>query len=80
MGGVPLRTLRAGDSARVERVAAGGSLIRRLREMGLHDGAELRMVRPGSPCIIRLDGQTLCFRAAELDAILVQPAPAAVGA
>ncbi|GIW85800.1 MAG: hypothetical protein KatS3mg108_0124 [Isosphaeraceae bacterium] len=73
---LPLRALRAGDRAWVERVAAGGSLVRRLREMGLHQGAEVRMVRPGSPCIIHLDGQTLCFRAAELDAILVRPAPA----
>lgn len=76
MVGVPLRALKAGDTGRVERVTAQGSLVRRLREMGLHDGAEVRMVRPGSPCIIRLDGQTLCFRAAEIDGIVVRPSTA----
>jgi hypothetical protein len=31
------------------------------------------MIRPGSPCIVRLDGQRFCFRETELIGILVRP-------
>jgi hypothetical protein len=32
----------------------------------------VEMVQPGSPCIIRLDGQKFCFRADELVQVLVR--------
>lgn len=70
---IPLSLLSAGQSAWVDAVLGGGDLIQRLRELGLRDGAEIRMVRPGSPCIIRLAGQKLCLRADELMGVLVRP-------
>src|SRR4051812_25122220 len=60
---IPLSLLSAGQTARVDAVLGGGDLLQRLRELGLRDGAEVRMVRSGSPCIIRLDGQKFCLRA-----------------
>ena len=53
---VPLASLKAGQMGRIGEVLGGGDVVHRLRELGLRDGAEVQMVRPGSPCIIRLDG------------------------
>ena len=69
---VPLMLLRAGQRARISDVLGCGDLVHRLREMGLRGGAEIQMIRPGSPCIIRLDGQKLCFRADEVAQVLVR--------
>jgi ferrous iron transport protein A len=48
-----------------------GEAIHRLREMGLHDGVVVQMIRPGSPCIIRLRGQRLGFRMDDVAHVLV---------
>ena len=68
---IPLMLLRPGQSARVGQVLGIGDVVHRLREMGLRDGAEVEMVRNGSPCIIRLDGQKLGVRSDELAGVLV---------
>ena len=70
---VPLLFLRAGQTAEVGAVLGGGDLVHRLRELGLRDGAEVQMVRPGTPCLIRLGGQKLGIRADEVAGILVRP-------
>ncbi len=46
--------------------------MHRLREMGLYHGATVRMIRPGSPCIIGLEGQRLGFRGDDLARVLVR--------
>jgi ferrous iron transport protein A len=68
---LPLCSLLAGQSARVAEVLGGADLVHRLHELGLRHGAEVAMVQPGAPCIIRLAGQKLCFRADELTSVLV---------
>jgi Fe2+ transport system protein FeoA len=47
-------------------------LVHRLAEMGVCPGAELQMVRPGSPCIIALDNRRVSFRGDNAAAILVE--------
>ncbi len=69
---VPLTFLRADQMGRIGEVLGGGGVVQRLREMGLRDGAEVRMVRPGSPCIIRLDGRKLCVRSDQVASVLVR--------
>ncbi|MFO0891893.1 MAG: ferrous iron transport protein A [Isosphaeraceae bacterium] len=69
---VPLSLLRAGEHGRVGRLHGSGETVHRLREMGLHDGAPVQMVRPGSPCIIRLRGRRLGFRMDDVAHVLVQ--------
>jgi ferrous iron transport protein A len=69
---VPLSFLRRGQSGRISAVLGGGELMHRLREMGMRAGAEVQMVRTGSPCIIRLGGQKLCFRGDEVASVLVR--------
>lgn len=70
---VPLAMLRPGQMALVGDVLGSGDLVHRLSEMGLRGGAQIQMVRQGSPCIIRIDGQKLCFRADDAAYVLVRP-------
>ena len=74
---VPLALLRAGQAGRVSEVLGTGDMVHRLREMGLYDGAPVQMIRPGSPCIIRLRGQRLGFRTDDLARVMVRVSAAA---
>ena len=68
-----LGLLRAGQSAVVEAVLGASEQVHRLRELGLRAGANIRMIQPGNPCLVRLGGQRLALRSADLDGILVRP-------
>ncbi len=70
---VPLNLLGVGQTACIREILGNAEQVHRLREMGLHGGKHVEMIRGGSPCIIRLDGSKLCFRADEVTSVLVQP-------
>ncbi len=70
---IPLSLLKTGCTALVDQVLGRPEQIHRLEELGLRGGAAIEMVQPGSPCIIRLAGHKLCFRADELLSVLVRP-------
>ncbi|MFO0908979.1 MAG: FeoA family protein [Isosphaeraceae bacterium] len=74
--GVPLRSLRAGQSARVARLTGNDDLVHRLCELGLRVGARIQMIQPGNPCIIQLDGQKFGFRADGAARVFVRTLPA----
>jgi ferrous iron transport protein A len=59
---VSLSALRPGQVAEISELVGPRAHIRRLQELGLRTGALLQMIRCGSPCILRVDGSTLCFR------------------
>ena len=69
---IPLNLLTPGQSGNVSQVTGRPEQVHRLEELGLRGGAMIEMVQTGSPCIIRLAGQTLCFRADELLRVLVR--------
>ena len=71
------RALRPGQVAEIGEVVGPVAHIRRLQELGLRAGAILQMIRCGSPCILRVDGSTLCFR--EDDSLRVDGAFKAIG-
>jgi ferrous iron transport protein A len=71
---IPLELLPAGHSAAVGQLVGGQNDIHRLEELGIRGGTQIEMVQPGSPCIVRLAGQKLCFRADDLLRIWVRPA------
>jgi Fe2+ transport system protein FeoA len=73
---IPLELLQSGETAFVETVCGDLNHVQRLRELGFADGARLEMLQPGVPCIVRLAGQRLCFRADALTSILVRPGAA----
>jgi ferrous iron transport protein A len=69
---IPLHMLSPGQSAQVGQVTGRPEQVHRLEELGLRGGAAIEMVQSGSPCIIRLAGHKLCFRADELLRVLVR--------
>ena len=69
---IPLNRLRTGRIAQVAEVVGRPEQVQRIHELGLRDGAEVQMVRSGSPCIIRLAGHTLCFRPNDLLSVFVR--------
>ena len=64
--------MRAGQTAEVGVVMGQPEAVHRLEEIGLRGGTKVEMLQPGSPCIIRLAGHKLCFRADELLSVLVR--------
>lgn len=62
---IPLNLLGPGQRAAVGQVMGQAQQVRRMQELGFCDGAEVEMVRTGTPCIVRLGGKELCFRATD---------------
>lgn len=74
---IPLHRMARGQIACVASVLGRPSDVHRLHEMGLRDGTDVEMLRPGTPCIIRLAGSKLCFRGGDQTRVLVKPAECA---
>lgn len=70
---MPLDMLRAGEVAEVEEVSGQDSWVCRLAELGIRQGCRLRVVQPGSPCLLDVGGCKLCLRPGECSQILVRP-------
>lgn len=70
---LPLGLLRRDERARVSQVLGESAQAQRLRELGLHPGAEVRMVQPGASCIIGIGERRLCLRAGECAQVMVCP-------
>ena len=71
-GVIPLSQLPTGHEGCIGEVHGACDLVHRLREIGLYDGARVQMIRPGSPCIIRLQGQRLGLRTDECACVMVR--------
>ena len=69
---IPLGSLRAGQRGLVAQVVGHSDHIHRLEELGVRDGAAVEMLQAGSPCIVQLAGNKLCFRGGETMSILVR--------
>jgi Fe2+ transport system protein FeoA len=70
---IPLYLLTAGQIAEIREVVGQVEQVRRLHEIGLRGGTHVEMLQPGKPCIVKLAGQTLCFRGDETMNVLVAP-------
>lgn len=75
MNVVPLDTLRVGESGRIADVDGCMETVTRLAEIGLRNGATVRMVQSGRPCILALDDQRLSFRPEECTHVYVELIP-----
>lgn len=69
---LPLDLLAAGEAGHVFEVDGRPEFVHRLHEMGLQPGAEVRMIRPGSPCIVAVNEQRLSFRLEESTMVLIE--------
>ncbi|MGC3967128.1 MAG: FeoA family protein [Pirellulales bacterium] len=70
---IPLSQLPVGRSGSIGAVLGLPDAVHRLEELGLREGARIEMLQSGAPCIVRLGGNKLCFRADELMTVLVTP-------
>jgi Fe2+ transport system protein FeoA len=73
---IPLHLLSAGQTGQIGQLMGRPEQVQRLEELGLRDGVEIEMVCGGTPCIVRLNGQRVCFRGGEALNVLVQPGTA----
>lgn len=69
---LPLSELAAGQTAEIAQLMGRPDEIHRLEELGLRPGTVIELVQAGSPCILRVGGAKLCFRATELFSVLVR--------
>jgi len=69
---IPLHCLFAGQRALVEEVVGNSNDVRRLHEIGLCRGAPVEMIQPGTPCVIRLGDNKLCFRHDDMMSVMVR--------
>lgn len=68
---LPIQSLKANERASVVELVGDHLEVQRLAEMGLRTGVAIRMVRPGSPCLLALDGKRLSVRLASDVDVLV---------
>ena len=69
---VPLDLMGSGEQGRVVDVGGSLEMVGRLAELGIREGSDLRMVRPGQPCIIAVGDQRLSFRGETAAVVLVE--------
>ena len=69
----PISSLIPGEKAEVGQLTGRDAEIRRMQELGIHVGAKVEMISPGSPCVVRIDGKSYAFRATELIRVLTRP-------
>lgn len=70
---LPLELLRHGESADVAELHGEPAWVGRLAEMGVRPGARLRVLQPGSPCLLQLGETRLSLRADWAMQVLVRP-------
>ncbi len=70
---IPLEHLPTGQSARVGQLVGEPEQVHRMMELGLRSGTQVEMLQSGSPCVVRLQGNKMCFRRCDLFDVLVHP-------
>lgn len=74
---LPLHLLPAGRCARVAELLGDVEQVHRLEEIGLRRGVVVKMLQPGTPCVVHVEGTRLCFRETDAVGILVAQEEAA---
>jgi ferrous iron transport protein A len=69
---IPLQMLRPGEPAEIAQLIGRPEQVHRLQELGVRAGLPVEMLQSGSPCIVRLAEQRLCFRESDTIGILVR--------
>lgn len=69
---LPLDMLQENELCRVLEVSASEEWRHRLEELGIREGVNLRMVKPGEPSIVSISGKRFSFRCDPETVILVE--------
>jgi ferrous iron transport protein A len=70
---LPLELLGRNVWAEVAEVTGEQRWVSRLAELGLRIGCRLRMLQPGSPCLLQVGECRLCLRGEFASQIMVRP-------
>lgn len=70
---VPLEFLDAGAWADIADVSGEPGWVTRLAELGVRSGCRLRVLQPGSPCLLQIGESRLSLRGDCAMQILVRP-------
>jgi Fe2+ transport system protein FeoA len=58
----PLEYLNCGEWADVAEVTGEPALVGRMAELGVHKGSRVRLLQPGSPCILQIGNARFSLR------------------
>jgi ferrous iron transport protein A len=70
---LPLELLGLGEWGDIAEVTGEPAFVGRMAELGLRSGSRLQVLRPGSPCLLRVGGSRLSLRTDLAAQILVRP-------
>ena len=70
---LPLEMLLDGEEARIVEVMGSPARVHQLAEMGLHRDCRVRMIRPGQPCVLSVEGRRFSLRLDPDTCVLVSP-------
>jgi ferrous iron transport protein A len=70
---LPLEYLRHGEWADVAEVTGEPLWVGRMADLGLQAGSRVRVLQPGSPCLLQVGGARLSLRGDWTAQILVRP-------
>ncbi len=70
---VPFSCLIRDESAKVHCLEGDEQAVVRLQEMGIRPGSTVRMLRPGSPNLVLVDGRRFSLRVDDSIEIYVEP-------
>ena len=70
---MPLELLKAGEWAEVVEVTGEPHCVNRLAEMGVQAGCRVRVLQPGTPCLLQVAGARLSLRSDCRLQLLVRP-------
>ncbi len=70
---LPIEMLSSGVWADVAEVQGESGWVSRMAELGLWAGSRLKILQPGSPCLLEVGGSRLSLRSNLAVQILVRP-------
>ena len=71
---IPMDLLCPNEEARIVEVSGDARRVHQLAEIGLRQGCQVRMIRPGQPCLIAIDGRRLSLRVnGDIDILVGRP-------
>ena len=71
---LPLDCLHSGERGEIVEVVAEPRWVGRLAELGVRAGTLVKVLQPGSPCLLEVGGCRLSLRIDSAFQILVRPA------
>ncbi len=70
---LPLECLQRNENAEIAEVVGDPRWVARMADLGVQNGAHLRMVAPGTTCLFELGQCRLCLRSDASNCIYVRP-------